>query len=373
MGEVPEGEMALRAEEGRLADVGEVGEIMLRGPSVMPGYLGDDINAAPVGLTDGWLATGDLGVRDDRGNLKVIARTKEIINRGGEKVSPYDVERALLAHPAVRQAAAFPIPHERLGESVCSAAVLHAGAEASSAELLEFITTVLGRSSARGTVHLLDELPVGPTGKISRAQLSRMFSREQVTGPLPDAPLELLIADIWRKSLKREDVGAEEDFFEIGGDFRSPPRCWWRSRASFAGRSCPPRSWARVSRSVDWRKRSRNRLRHGARWAAPSRAAPERRSFFATGIFSLGLLWISSRRDVEDGRAGPSAPFPSLTHTQTSIELKRWFSLYLPYVNAEWLRMGRSGSAAIVTAGWPRSSWPGAWRRPAAPSRKSSW
>jgi acyl-CoA synthetase (AMP-forming)/AMP-acid ligase II/thioesterase domain-containing protein len=218
VGQVPKGELILQTDDGRTADPGVAGEIMLCGPSVMPGYLGDDIDAAPAGLIDGWLATGDLGVLDEDGNLRVIARKKEIINRGGEKVSPYDVERALLAHPAVRQAAAFPIPHDRLGESVCSAVTLHAGAPASSRELLDFIQDRLAPFQRPRSVHVLDALPVGATGKISRPQLSKMFSTEEVSGPLPDAPLELLIADVWRRSLKRDVVGAEEDFFEIGGD-----------------------------------------------------------------------------------------------------------------------------------------------------------
>jgi acyl-CoA synthetase (AMP-forming)/AMP-acid ligase II/thioesterase domain-containing protein len=218
VGQVPKGELVLKAEDGRTAGAGEAGEIMLCGPGVMPGYLGDDIDAPPAGLIDGWLATGDLGVVDEQGNLRVIARKKEIINRGGEKVSPYDVERALLAHPAVRQAATFPIPHERLGESVCSAVTLQAGAEASSRELLDFIQDRLAPFQRPRSVHVLDALPVGATGKISRPQLSKMFSTEEVSGPLPDAPLELLIADVWRRRLKRDVVGAEEDFFEIGGD-----------------------------------------------------------------------------------------------------------------------------------------------------------
>jgi acyl-CoA synthetase (AMP-forming)/AMP-acid ligase II/thioesterase domain-containing protein len=217
-GQIPKGELLLKADDGRTAEAGEPGEIMLGGPSVMPGYLGDDIEAAPAGLADGWLATGDLGVLDAHGNLKVIARKKEIINRGGEKVSPYDVERALLAHPAVRQAAAFPIPHERLGESVCSAVTLHDGVTANSRELLDFLQDRLAPFQRPRSVHLLDALPVGATGKISRPLLSKMFSTAAVSGPLPDAPLELLIADVWRRSLKRDVVGAEEDFFEIGGD-----------------------------------------------------------------------------------------------------------------------------------------------------------
>jgi acyl-CoA synthetase (AMP-forming)/AMP-acid ligase II/thioesterase domain-containing protein len=218
-GQIPTGELVVKADDGRTADAGEPGEIMLGGPSVMPGYLGDDIDAAPSGLTDdGWLATGDLGVLDAHGNLKVIARRKEIINRGGEKISPYDVERALLAHPAVQQAAAFPIPHERLGESVCSAVTLHDGVTVGSRELLDFLQDRLAPFQRPRSVHVLDALPVGATGKISRPLLSKMFSTEEVSGPLPDAPLELLIADVWRRRLERDVVGAEEDFFEIGGD-----------------------------------------------------------------------------------------------------------------------------------------------------------
>jgi thioesterase domain-containing protein len=105
-----------------------------------------------------------------------------------------------------------------LGESVCSAVTLHEGVPASSPELLDFIQDRLAPFQRPRSVHVLDALPVGATGKISRPQLSKMFSIEAISGPLPDAPLELLIADVWRRSLKRDLVGAEQDFFEIGGD-----------------------------------------------------------------------------------------------------------------------------------------------------------
>jgi thioesterase domain-containing protein len=89
---------------------------------------------------------------------------------------------------------------------------------ANSRELLDFLQDRLAPFQRPRSVHLLDALPVGATGKISRPLLSKMFSTAAVSGPLPDAPLELLIADVWRRSLKRDVVGAEEDFFEIGGD-----------------------------------------------------------------------------------------------------------------------------------------------------------
>jgi len=218
VGRLPPGELVLKGEDGRDVPVGEPGEIVLRGPSVTPGYIGDDIDAAPVGLDGGWLATGDLGVLDGRGNLKVIARSKEIINRGGEKISPYDVERALLAHPAVRQAAAFAIPHGRLGESVSAAVVLDPEAATRSDDLLDFVQQRLAPFQRPRTVHILDELPTSPTGKISRSQLSERFANERASGPLPDSPLEMLIARIWCERLQRPEIGLDEDFFEIGGD-----------------------------------------------------------------------------------------------------------------------------------------------------------
>ena len=135
---MPDGELAIRDDDGEFAAAGQVGQVMLRGPSVMPGYLLDDIDGAPTGLVDGWLATGDLGSVDDDGFLTIVGRTKEIINRGGEKIAPYDVEKALLGHPAVREAAAFAVPHPRLGENVGAAVVLHSGAEATSTDADRF-------------------------------------------------------------------------------------------------------------------------------------------------------------------------------------------------------------------------------------------
>jgi oxalate---CoA ligase len=89
----------------------------------VPGYI-DNAEAIGNGLCDGWLATGDLGSIDADGFLSIVGRTKEVINRGGEKISPHEVEAALLLHPAVREAAAFSVPHPRLGENVAAAIVL---------------------------------------------------------------------------------------------------------------------------------------------------------------------------------------------------------------------------------------------------------
>jgi acyl-CoA synthetase (AMP-forming)/AMP-acid ligase II/thioesterase domain-containing protein/acyl carrier protein len=218
VGRIPEGELAIRDDNGGAVRPGQVGQVMLRGPSVMPGYLLDDIEDQPTGLLDGWLATGDLGSVDGRGLLTIVGRTKEIINRGGEKIAPYDVEKALLAHPAVREAAAFAVPHARLGENVGAAVVLHPGADATSTDLIDFAYERLAPYQRPRQVHVVDSLPLGPTGKISRPQLSAAFAAARRDTSPPAAPLEVLIAEIWQRLLKRPDIGMDDDFFEIGGD-----------------------------------------------------------------------------------------------------------------------------------------------------------
>ena len=218
VGRIPKGELAIRDDKGLFLPPGQAGEVVVRGPSVTPGYLLDDIENVPSGLQDGWLPTGDLGIVDADGLLTIVGRRSEIINRGGEKVSPYQVERALLCHPAVREAAAFSIPHPRLGESVGAAVVLHSGTSVTSRELLEFICDRVAHFEMPRHIHIVERLLVGPTGKVSRSQLSKALANRERPKEAPAAPLETLIAEIWQRLLKRTDIGMDEDFFEIGGD-----------------------------------------------------------------------------------------------------------------------------------------------------------
>jgi len=217
-GRVPHGELAIRNDEGSFLGPDEAGEIMVRGPSVTPGYLVDDIDGIPTGLQNGWLPTGDIGTVDSDGILTITARRKEMINRGGEKISPYDVEKALLAHPAVREAAAFALPHPRLGETVGAAVVPRVGASLGSTELIAFASDRLAPFQLPRHIEILESLPVGVTGKISRTQLSRSSINVQRPTAQPGAPLEILIANVWQRLLNRINIGIEDDFFEIGGD-----------------------------------------------------------------------------------------------------------------------------------------------------------
>jgi acyl-CoA synthetase (AMP-forming)/AMP-acid ligase II/acyl carrier protein len=218
VGRIAEGELAIRDEEGTFLPRGQTGQVVLRGPSVMPGYLLDGIDGIPSGLKDGRLPTGDLGTIDDDGFLRIVGRTKEIINRGGEKIAPYDVEKALLCHPAVREAAAFALPHPRLGENVGAAIVLHPDAKATSTQLIDFIYDRLAPFQMPRNIHIVESMPVGPTGKISRPQLSAAFADYRRSTQQPEASLDILIAEIWQRHLKRTDIGMDDDFFEIGGD-----------------------------------------------------------------------------------------------------------------------------------------------------------
>lgn len=218
VGRVPDGELAIQGDDGSFLRPGHAGQVILRGPSVMPGYLIGDIDGTPTGLREGWLATGDIGTVDADGVLTIAGRSKEIINRGGEKISPYDVEKALLGHPAVREAAAFAVPHPRLGENVGAAVVLQADSTATSIELIDFIYDRLAPFQMPRHVHIVESMPVGVTGKISRARLSEIFTNHQRSIERPAAPLDLQIAEIWQRLLKIDEIGMDDDFFEIGGD-----------------------------------------------------------------------------------------------------------------------------------------------------------
>ena len=132
-------EIAIMDEAGRLMGRGEIGEVVIRGENVTLGYENHP-KANAEAFVDGWFRTGDQGVIDAEGYLTLTGRLKEIINRGGEKVSPREVDEALMDHPAVLQAVTFAIPHPMLGEDVAAAVVLREGASASEKDLHTFVS-----------------------------------------------------------------------------------------------------------------------------------------------------------------------------------------------------------------------------------------
>jgi acyl-CoA synthetase (AMP-forming)/AMP-acid ligase II len=158
-------------DDGALLPPGEIGEVVIRGPNVTAGYEANP-EANAKAYTKGWFRTGDQGAFDADGFLTLTGRLKELINRGGEKVSPLEVDGVLSGHPAVAQALTFAIPHAKLGEEVGAAVVLREGMECTERELRTFAAEHLADFKVPRKVVFLPEIPKGATGKLMRIGLA---------------------------------------------------------------------------------------------------------------------------------------------------------------------------------------------------------
>ena len=165
-------EIAIAEADGNgLLGPGSTGEIVIRGANVTAGYENNP-EANADAFFDGWFRTGDQGVIDGDGYITITGRLKEIINRGGEKISPREVDEVLMDHPAVAQAVTFALPHDRLGEDVAAAVVLRDGAAAAEGEIREFVAGRLADFKVPRRLVVLDEIPKGATGKLQRIGLA---------------------------------------------------------------------------------------------------------------------------------------------------------------------------------------------------------
>ena len=178
-------------------------------------------------FSSGWLKTGDEGYFDEDGYLFITGRIKETINRGGEKISPREVDEVLLDHPAVAQAVVFAVPHSELGEDVGAAIVLREGVAATSMELQVHASKQLADFKVPRRVIFVDEIPKGPTGKPVRIGLAELLDvpapgrvdrREQTEYAAPRTSLEKTLAPIWTQAFGMERVGVHDNFFELGGN-----------------------------------------------------------------------------------------------------------------------------------------------------------
>jgi acyl-CoA synthetase (AMP-forming)/AMP-acid ligase II/thioesterase domain-containing protein len=215
-------------ESGNLLPPDAEGEVVMRGAPVMAGYLDNPI-ANREAFRNGWFRTGDLGRLDQDGDLFITGRIKEIINRGGETISPLEIDAALAEHPAIAQAASFGIPHPTLGEDVAAAVVLRTGMSASAPEIRSFLSGNLSRSKVPNRILFLDSIPLSAAGKPLRSKLSESFSETQrapaAHNPSDPAPsseshrwLQERIAAVWTRILHVIYPGHHESFFDLGGD-----------------------------------------------------------------------------------------------------------------------------------------------------------
>jgi thioesterase domain-containing protein/acyl carrier protein len=205
-------EVAVLDDDDNLRPAGVEGHVALRGPTISTAVL-----------TNGWFRTGDQGRFDDDGYLTLTGRTKEMINRGGEKVAPREVDDALLSHPDVVHAVAFAIPHPRLGEEVGAAVVLRDGADVSVGQLRLFVAEELAPYKVPRRIVVVDEIPRGPSGKLVRIGLADVLGLSVAdpcgarVEPVDDVERELVA--IWQRVLGLDaPPSTDVEFFELGGD-----------------------------------------------------------------------------------------------------------------------------------------------------------
>jgi len=217
-------EVALMDEAGNLLPADSAGEIVLRGPAIMSGYEANP-SANAEAFVNGWFRTGDLGRFDSDGYLVVTGRLKEQINRGGEKISPLEIDEALLKHPDISEAVAFGVPHDTLGEDIAAAVVLRTGAKIGPNEIRAFLRDHIAPFKVPRRLLIVDQIPKGPTGKIQRRKLGEALrvdvsrSSDESNEALDDiGGLEFELSALWRRMLNRSAVGLDDDFFESGGD-----------------------------------------------------------------------------------------------------------------------------------------------------------
>ncbi len=201
----------------------QLGQVAVVGDNVMNGYKDDPEANAQTRIGEA-LRTGDIGYFDAEGYLYLAGRVKDIINRGGEKLSPLEVDRVLMSHPSVLDAACFPIPHPSLGEDVAAIVVMKNDARFESTELLAFLRDRLAYFKIPRFLKAVSEIPRN-NGKLQRAKLASLFEADfkassTVTSEFeaPQSPVAKMIAATWGKILKLEAISINDDFFNIGGD-----------------------------------------------------------------------------------------------------------------------------------------------------------
>ena len=220
-------EVAVMSESGPSFAAGEVGEILVRGPMVFDGYF-DDAQATAAAFVDGWFRTGDLGRFDEDGYLYLVGRIKDLINRGGEKISPLEIDATIEAIPGIRAAATFATPHRSLGEEVAAAVFKDGDVEMEASHIIDQVRRRMGQKRVPRQIYFVDALPRTDSGKVRRSELPRLLGLDEFATPAPEtaaeapvqmlSPLEAALVGLWSSVLQVSGIGANDDFFVLGGD-----------------------------------------------------------------------------------------------------------------------------------------------------------
>lgn len=202
----------------------ENGEVVIGGTYVTEGQEFRLVNESS--RPSKWLRTGDQGYMDEEGYLYITGRFKEMINCGGEKIAPREIDEVLLDHPAVAQAVTFAVPHPTLGEDIAAAVVLHKGASLQEKDLRDFISPRLSDFKIPRQFLFLNEIPKGPTGKLHRIDLAQRLGiagtnsqGKKLATHSEQRELNLeMLTKIWSEVLQVDNIGHEDNFFRLGGD-----------------------------------------------------------------------------------------------------------------------------------------------------------
>lgn len=217
VGQTVSPEISIINQTGNLLEAGSIGEVALRGPTLFHGYLSEQ-SLTPLYLTD-WFRTGDLGYLDDYGNLFITGRIKDIINKGGEKIMPLEVDQFLSSHPSIQNAQCFSIPHPSLGEDIAAAVILKNNTYLSEADLKEFIKEKLGSQKTPTRILFVDTFPIGATGKQIRSALYPALKDQlKPKRTRPNAGIETIVAHSFETILDIDHVYRDSHFFLLGGD-----------------------------------------------------------------------------------------------------------------------------------------------------------
>ena len=167
-------EVCIMNENGEVLKQGDEGEVCIKGENVTLGYDNNE-EANKTSFTNGWFRTGDQGYFDNEGYLKISGRLKEIINKGGEKISPLEVDNVLMDHPLIDQAVCFGYEDKMLGENIASAIIIKSGEICSENDVLEYAKEKLAKFKIPKKIFFVEEIPKGATGKLQRNVLAKKF------------------------------------------------------------------------------------------------------------------------------------------------------------------------------------------------------